>query len=82
VPLIGLDLTCSRALALSCEHHTVLTSDDLDRVIRTQIANKQKRQGFPAMPLLRENGNLSILNHAMAVTMAGGPGNGTVEDLR
>lgn len=34
VALLGIDPISSRVLALSCQHHTVETADDLARVIR------------------------------------------------
>jgi hypothetical protein len=80
VPLIGLDLTCSKVITLCCEHHTVLTSDDLDNVIRCLIANTQRRRTSNALPSARHGRNLSIMNHAIALMKANGLDNGAVEN--
>ena len=38
VPVLAVDASSDKAVALSCEHYTIRTSDDLARVIRRQVA--------------------------------------------
>ena len=40
VPLLCLDVTCSQVLALSCQHYTALTTNDLARVIEMQASGQ------------------------------------------
>jgi DNA-binding NarL/FixJ family response regulator len=38
IPLLGLDVTCSKVMALSCQQYVASSADDLAQVIRTQAA--------------------------------------------
>jgi hypothetical protein len=40
IPLIGLDVTCSKAIALFSEQHITLTVNDLAEVVKTHISGK------------------------------------------
>jgi hypothetical protein len=40
VPLLGVDITSSRVVVLSSQQHTVLTANDLDKLIRSQTNGK------------------------------------------
>jgi len=39
VPLLGLDVTCSKVTALTSEQHLTLTVNDLARVVKTHTAD-------------------------------------------
>jgi DNA-binding NarL/FixJ family response regulator len=39
IPLLGLDVTCSKVVALSSQQYLAFTADDLAELIRTQAAN-------------------------------------------
>ena len=40
VPLLGLDVTCSKAIMLCSQEHTILTADELAELIQTKTANE------------------------------------------
>ena len=40
IPLLGLDVTCSRAIMLCSQEHTILTADELAELIQTKTANE------------------------------------------
>lgn len=40
IPLLGLDVTCSKAIMLCSQEHTILTADELAELIQTQTANE------------------------------------------
>lgn len=40
VPLLCLDVTCSRVISLSCQQYTALTSSDLAHLIKSQTSSR------------------------------------------
>jgi len=42
IPLLGLDVTCSKATALFSEQHLTLTINDLARVVKTHTSGKTR----------------------------------------
>jgi hypothetical protein len=42
VPVLAIETTSNRAVALHCEHYTIRSSDDLAQVIRCQAASPSK----------------------------------------
>jgi len=44
VPLLGLDVTCSRAIALSSQHYITLTANDLVQVIQIQTSHAREAE--------------------------------------
>ncbi len=67
VPLLGLDVTCSKVVSLSCEHHAVLTADDLADVILHKISGHNGSSEHSQALLDARSRNLSVLNHAKAL---------------
>jgi hypothetical protein len=45
IPLIGLDLACSRAIVLNCHEHINLTLDELCRVVQAEAGRKACGKG-------------------------------------
>jgi hypothetical protein len=45
IPLIGLDLACSRAIVLNCHEHINLTMDELCRVVQAEAGRKACGKG-------------------------------------
>jgi hypothetical protein len=40
VPLLCLDVSCSKVVALSCQHYTAVSANDLAQIIRLQTGGK------------------------------------------
>ncbi|HSJ57074.1 MAG TPA: hypothetical protein VLC95_07825 [Anaerolineae bacterium] len=41
IPLLCLDVTCSKVVAVSCHHYQATSGDDLDRLIQQQTAHRR-----------------------------------------
>lgn len=41
IPLLCLDVTCSRVVAISCHHYTATSAEDLERLIQLQTAQPE-----------------------------------------
>jgi hypothetical protein len=48
VPLLCLDVSCSTVVALSCQHYTARTANDLTHVIQMQTAQRPVPAGLPS----------------------------------
>jgi hypothetical protein len=68
VPLLGLDVASSRVVALSCEHHTILTADDLAGVILAKIANNHPSPERGRALLSLRGRDVSVLEHAKGLS--------------
>jgi hypothetical protein len=67
VPLLGLDVTSSRVIALSCEHYPVLTVDDLSKVILSKIVKDHESPDHIHALLSLRSRDVSVLDHAKAL---------------
>ena len=49
VPLLCLDVSCNTVVALSCQHYTARTTNDLTHVIQMQTAQRPIAVGLPSV---------------------------------
>jgi hypothetical protein len=49
VPLLCLDASCKTVVALSCQHYTARTTNDLTHVIQMQTAQQAMPAGLPSV---------------------------------
>jgi CheY-like chemotaxis protein len=59
IPLLGLDVTCSKVMALSCQQYVALTADDLADVIRMK-AIKETEKIAPDDPTSNNRGERDV----------------------
>ena len=54
VPLLGLDVTCSKAIALSSQHYITLTANDLAQLIHMQTSHRDREVEYSCMALNKQ----------------------------
>ena len=57
IPLLGLDVTCSRVIALSSRQYTTLTVHDLARVIHMQTQSQASQRAIEYSLVFNSQGN-------------------------